>query len=92
MGNRSLLQGSSQLRDRTQVSCIAGGFFAGGFPLSHQGNPIINLKLEIAIISKSMQFTLSMQFILSCLTCESDVIKRKTIVSEESTNDIVKKD
>ena len=30
VGSLSLLQGSSQLRDQTQVSCIAGGFFTRG--------------------------------------------------------------
>ena len=30
VGGHALLQGSSQLRDRTQVSCIAGRFFAVG--------------------------------------------------------------
>ena len=30
-------RGSSQLRDRTQVSCIAGGFL---YQLSHKGSPV----------------------------------------------------
>ena len=36
VGSHSLLQGSSQHRDKTQVSCIACGFF---YQLSHRGSP-----------------------------------------------------
>ena len=38
VGSLSLLQGSSQPRDQTQVSHIAGGFFT---QLSHKGSPRI---------------------------------------------------
>ena len=39
VGNHSPLQGSSQLRDQTQVSHIVGGFFFFFNCLSHQGSP-----------------------------------------------------
>ena len=35
-------RGSSQPRDQTQVSCIAGGYF---YQLSHKGSPEINYNI-----------------------------------------------
>ena len=52
VGSLSLLQGISQPRDRTQVSCIAGRFF---YQLSHKGSPRILEWVAYPFSSRSSQ-------------------------------------
>ena len=54
VGCHSLLQGSSQPRDWTGVSCIVGRFF---YHLSHQGSPLPKIFLPLPLYIKQSEFT-----------------------------------